>query len=155
MTPAINELKKNKIAFTIHKYKHDPKIDNYGLEAANKLNVDANRVYKTLLAQLNTKELIVAIIPVNKSLNLKVVANYFEVKSAQMANKDEAQKVTGYLLGGISAFGQKKRLRTVLDVSSKEFETIYISGGKRGLDLQIKPLDIIEVLNSNYAEVSI
>ena len=155
MTPAINELKKNKIDFSIHKYKHDPKIDNYGLEAAEKLNIDANRVYKTLLAQLNTKELVVAIIPVNKSLNLKSLASYFEAKSASMADKDEAQKVTGYLLGGISAFGQKKRLRTIVDATSKEFETIYISGGKRGLDLQIKPSDIIKVLNSNYCEVSI
>ena len=155
MTPAINELKKNKIEFNIHKYKHDPKVENYGLEAAEKLNIDANRVYKTLLAQLNTKELIVAIIPVNKSLNLKAVANYFEVKSALMANKDEAQKVTGYLLGGISAFGQKKRLKTILDNTSKDFETIYVSGGKRGLDLQLKPSDIINVLNSNYCEVSI
>lgn len=155
MTPAINELKKNKIDFSIHKYKHDPKIDNYGLEAAEKLNIDANRVYKTLLAQLNTKELVVAIIPVNKSLNLKSLASYFEAKSASMADKDEAQKVTGYLLGGISAFGQKKRLRTIVDATSKVFETIYISGGKRGLDLQIKPSDIIKVLNSNYCEVSI
>ena len=155
MTPAINELKKNKVSFTIHKYKHDPKVTNYGLEASEKLDLDANMVYKTLLAQLNTKELIVAIIPVNKSLNLKEVATHFKVKNAVMANKDEAQKVTGYLLGGISAFGQKKRLRTVLDDSAKSFETIYISGGKRGLDLQINPDDIIKVLDANYSSISI
>jgi Cys-tRNA(Pro)/Cys-tRNA(Cys) deacylase len=155
LTPAINELKKNKIPFTIHKYKHDPKVTNYGLEASEKLNIDANMVYKTLLAQLNTKELIVAIIPVNKSLNLKEVASFFKVKSAVLANKDEAQKVTGYLLGGISAFGQKKRLRTILDLSAKSFETIYISGGKRGLDLQLDPNVIIKVLNSNYCNIAI
>jgi Cys-tRNA(Pro)/Cys-tRNA(Cys) deacylase len=155
LTPAINELKKNKVSFTIHKYKHDPKVTNYGLEACEKLNLDANMVYKTLLAELNPKELVVAIIPVNKSLNLKALASYFNSKSAIMANKDEAQKVTGYLLGGISAFGQKKRLRTILDTSAKNYETIYISGGKRGLDLEIKPLDILEVLNCKYAEVSI
>ena len=91
----------------------------------------------------------------NKSLNLKAVASYFNSKNAIMANKDEAQKVTGYLLGGISAFGQKKRLRTILDSTSKEFETIYISGGKRGLDLQLKPKDIIKVLNSDYVDISI
>lgn len=155
MTPAINELKKNKISFNIHKYKHDPKVLNYGLEAATKLNIDAKIVFKTLLAQLNPKEIVVCVIPVNKSLNLKEVASFFKVKSANMADKDEAQKVTGYLLGGISAFGQKKKHRTLLDLSAKEYNTIYISGGKRGLDLELSPNDIIKVLNSDYKDISI
>ena len=155
MTPAINELKKHKITFIMHKYKHDPKVTNYGLEAAEKLNLDAARVYKTLLVELNPKELVVCIIPVNKSLNLKTVASSFESKNALMANKDEAQKATGYLLGGISAFGQKKKHRTLLDVSAQNFETIYISGGKRGLDIEVNPKDIIKVLNSNYENISV
>ncbi len=155
MTPAINELKKHKISFLIHKYKHDPKVLNYGLEAAEKLNLDPSRVYKTLLAEINPKELVVCLIPVNKSLNLKVVANSFKSKNALMANKDEAQKATGYLLGGISAFGQKKKHRTLLDISAKEYETIYISGGKRGLDIEVNPKDIIDILNSKYEDLSI
>ena len=155
MTPAINELKKHKIAFVMHKYKHDPKVSNYGLEAAEKLNLDAARVYKTLLVELNPKELVVCIIPVNKSLNLKAVASSFESKNALMANKDEAQKATGYLLGGISAFGQKKKHRTLLDVSAKDFLTIYISGGKRGLDIEVNPKDIIKVLNSKYEDLAV
>ena len=154
MTPAINELKKHKIAFVIHKYKHDPKVTNYGLEAAQKLNLDANRVYKTLLVELNPKELVVCIIPVNKSLNIKVVASFFESKNALMANKKKKKKTTGYLLGGISAFGQKKKHRTLIDSSAKNFETIYISGGKRGLDIEINPLDIIKVLKANYEDIA-
>jgi len=155
LTPAINELKKHKINFIIHKYKHDPKVTNYGLEAADKLNLDAKRVYKTLLVELNPKELVVNIIPVNKSLNLKVVASFFKSKNALMANKDEAQKATGYLLGGISAFGQKKRHRTLLDSSAQDFETIYISGGKRGLDIEVSPKDIIKTLNCNYEKLAV
>lgn len=139
----------------MHKYKHDPKVSNYGLEAADKLNLDASRVYKTLLVEISPKELIVNIIPVNKSLNLKAVASFFKSKNAVMANKDEAQKATGYLLGGISAFGQKKKHRTLLDSSAKDFETIYISGGKRGLDIEVNPKDIIKVLNSNYEKLAV
>lgn len=139
----------------MHKYKHDPKVTNYGLEAADKLNLDASRVYKTLLVELNPKELVVNIIPVNKSLNLKAVASFFKSKNALMANKDEAQKATGYKLGGISAFGQKKKHRTLLDSSAQEFETIYISGGKRGLDIEVSPCDIIDFLNSNYENIAI
>ncbi len=155
MTPAINFLKKNKCEFKIHKYKHDPKVTNYGLEASEKLNLDANLVYKTLLAQVNQNEFVVAIIPVNKSLNLKALATHFNSKNAKMADKDEAQKVSGYLLGGISAFGQKRRLKTVLDFSAKSYESIYISAGKRGLDLQINPNNIIELLDSSYNNISI
>lgn len=155
MTPAINELKKNKIPFVIHKYKHDPKVLNYGLEASQKLNLDPNRVYKTLLCELNPKELVVCIIPVNKNLDLKEVATVFKVKNALMADKNEAVKVTGYLLGGISAFGQKKKHRTILDETAKDYKTIYISGGKRGLDIEINPNDIIKSLNSNYENIGI
>jgi Cys-tRNA(Pro)/Cys-tRNA(Cys) deacylase len=155
MTPAINLLKKNKIDFKIHKYEHESHITNYGLEAASKLGLDESRVYKTLLCELTPKQLVVGIIPVNKSISLKQIAKSFNVKSAKMANKDEASKVTGYLLGGISAFGQKKQLKTLLDDSSKNYETIFVSGGKRGLDIEIKAEDIISVLNANYADIGI
>lgn len=148
MTPAINLLKKNKCDFKIHKYDHDPACTNFGLEAAEKLGFDENRVFKTLLVELNPKELAVGIIPVNCSMSLKNIANALKVKSAKMAKKDEAQKVTGYLLGGISPFGQKKRLRTIIDESAFSFDSIYVSGGKRGLDIEVKPADIIKLLVS-------
>ena len=153
MTPAINLLKKNKCDFKIHKYEHDPACTNFGLEAAQKLGLDENRVFKTLLVELNPKELAVGIIPVNSQMSLKQIATSFKVKSAKMADKNEAQKVTGYLLGGISPFGQKKRLKTVLDDSAKAFETIYVSGGKRGLDIEVKPEDINNLLNAFFFNI--
>ena len=115
MTPAIDLLKKNKCDFKVHKYEHDPECTNFGEEAALKLGLDENQVYKTLLVELTPKELVVCVLPVANQLSLKDVASAFEVKKAVMANKDEAQKVTGYLLGGISPLGQKKLLRTLLD----------------------------------------
>lgn len=155
MTPAINLLKKNKCSFKIHKYHHDPKCTNYGEEAARKLNLDENKVFKTLLVELNPKELIVAILPVNCSLSLKNVANIFKVKNAKMADKQEAEKVTGYLLGGISPLGQKKKLRTVINQSAFNYETIFVSGGKRGLDIELKPKDLEKFLNAIRSEITV
>ncbi|WP_320033495.1 Cys-tRNA(Pro) deacylase [Halarcobacter sp.] len=154
MTPAVNLLKKNKIKFEIHKYDHDPDNTDFGKEAVEKLNLDANRVFKTLLTELTPKELVVCVIPVSKMLSLKDVASTFGVKKAQMANKDEAQKVTGYLLGGISPLGQKKRLKTAIDKSAFEFDTIYISGGKRGLDIEVNPNDLKKLLNAKEEKIS-
>lgn len=155
MTPAINLLKKNKLDFKIHKYHHNPANTNYGLEAAQELGLEEDRVYKTLLVELNSKELAVGIIPVNKSMSLKNISFALNVKSAVMANKDEAQKVTGYLLGGISPFGQKKLLKTVLDKSAMNYETIYVSGGRRGLDIEVKPSDILQLLNAICCDIAV
>jgi len=155
MTPAINLLKKNKCDFKILKYDHDPECTNFGLEAAQKLNLNSNQVYKTLLVELSSKELCVGIIPVNCKMSLKDIAKALGSKNAIMADKNEAQKVTGYLIGGISPFGQKKRLKTVLDSSAKNFETIYVSGGRRGLDIEVKVEDMIKILNLKTADISI
>ena len=155
MTPAINLLKKEKCDFKIHKYDHDPECTNFGEEAALKLGLDENQVYKTLLVELTPKELVVCVLPVANQLSLKDVANAFDVKKAVMANKDEAQKVTGYLLGGISPLGQKKLLRTVLDESVNKFETIFVSGGKRGLDIEVKPKDLTKLLSARIYEIAI
>jgi len=154
MTPAINLLKKNKCDFKIHKYEHDPACTNYGLEAAQKLGLDENRVFKTLLVELNPKELAVGLIPVNCSMSLKNIATALASKNAKMADKNEAQKSTGYLLGGISPIGQKKKLRTVIDQSAFSFETIYVSGGKRGLDIEIKTQDIMKLLNAKKYKIT-
>jgi len=153
MTPAINLLKKEKCDFKIHKYEHDPACTNFGDEAVEKLGLDANQVYKTLLVELTPKELVVCVIPVSKQLSLKEVADIFGVKKAQMAQKDEAQKVTGYLLGGISPLGQKKLLRTVLDESINDFKTIFISGGKRGLDIELNPKDLEVILKAKVGRI--
>ena len=153
MTPAINLLKKNKCDFKIHKYDHDPECTNFGEEAALKLGLDENQVYKTLLVELTPKELVVCVLPVANQLSLKEVASVFDVKKAVMASKDEAQKVTGYLLGGISPLGQKKLLKTVLDESVNKFKTIFISGGKRGLDIEVKPQDLQKLLNAKINKI--
>ncbi|MCT7910573.1 Cys-tRNA(Pro) deacylase [Arcobacter lacus] len=154
MTPAINLLKKNKCDFKIHKYEHDSDCTNFGDEAVEKLGLDANQVYKTLLVELTPKELVVCVLPVANQLSLKEVATIFGVKKTEMASKDEAQKVTGYLLGGISPLGQKKLLRTVLDESTKSFETIFISGGKRGLDIEVKPKDLEVLLKAKIGKIT-
>ena len=154
MTPAIRLLKKNKCDFKIHKYDHDPACTNFGEEAVIKLNLDKNRVFKTLLVELTPKELIVCVIPVSKQLSLKDVANAVKVKKAQMADKDEAQKVTGYLLGGISPLGQKKRLKTLVDESAFNYETIFVSGGKRGLDIELKAEDIVSLVGAQKFLIS-
>ena len=154
MTPAINLLKKNKIPFIVHKYDHDPLCTNYGEEAAQKLGLDANQVFKTLLVELNPKELAVGVIPVNCTMSLKQIASALKAKNAVMANKDEAQKVTGYLLGGISPLGQKKLLRTVIDESAFSYDTIYVSGGKRGLDIQINPQDLKTLLRALQQKIT-
>ena len=153
MTPAIDLLKKNKCDFKIHKYDHDPACTNFGNEAVQKLGLDASQVYKTLLVELTPKQLVVCVLPVENQLSLKDVATAFDVKKAVMANKDEAQKVTGYLLGGISPLGQKKLLKTVLDESVNKFETIFISGCKRGLDIEVKPCDLEKLLKAKIHKI--
>ncbi len=119
------------------------------------MDLDADQVYKTLLVELTPKELVVCVVPVSKMLSLKEVASAFKAKKAVMADKEEAQKVTGYLLGGISPLGQKKRLKTLIDSMAFNFKTIFISGGKRGLDLELSPSSLKELLNAKEGNISV
>lgn len=142
MTPAINLAKQHRIAHRVHQYQHDPACPSYGLEAATKLGVDPCRVFKTLVIALDTRTLAVAVIPVSRQLNLKLAATALRAKKAQMAAKTEVQRATGYLLGGVSPLGQKRRLATLIDESAGEFDTIMVSAGRRGLEIELSVADL-------------
>lgn len=152
MTPACKILQSQKIAFTIHEYQHDPNVKNFGLEAAEKLGLSVEEVFKTLLVT-DDKNFYVAVIPVQYQLSLKKVAAALGCKKLHMADVKDAERLTGYLVGGISPFGQKKRLKTVLDQQATELEKIYVSGGKRGLDIGVHPNALQQVLNAAFADI--
>jgi len=153
MTPAINFLKKNKVDYQVLDYKHDTNAESYGAEAAAKLNLPEAVVYKTLVVSTDTKQLAVAIIPVSTKLNLKKVASVIKCKKVMMADPAIVERTTGYVLGGVSPLGQKKRLTTVVDSSALEHDMIYVSAGKRGLEIGLSPIALIKQLNAETAEV--
>ena len=142
MTPAITSARKAGIEFELHEYEHDPDARAFGLEAAEKLGLDPARVFKTLVVELDDGSLAVAIIPVAARLSMKAMARAAGAKRAVMAERAAAERATGYVMGGISPIGQKKRLPTVIDESAAAFETVYVSGGRRGLDLELAPGDL-------------
>ncbi len=152
MTPATKLLKANKIDFSIHEYEHDANAKSFGLEAAEKLNLRVEEVFKTLLVT-DEKNYFVAILPVHHQLNLKKVAQAVGAKKLKMSDPKDAERLTGYLVGGISPVGQKKRLKTVIDQSTVQLEKLYVSGGKRGLDIGLKPQDLAKVLSATFADV--
>ncbi|WP_291375338.1 Cys-tRNA(Pro) deacylase [Acinetobacter sp. UBA6720] len=152
MTPATKLLKANKIEFSIHEYEHDANAKSFGLEAAEKLNLRVEEVFKTLLVT-DEKNYFVAILPVHHQLNLKKVAQAVGAKKLKMSAPKDAERLTGYLVGGISPVGQKKILKTVIDQSAEQLEKLYVSGGKRGLDIGLKPQDLAKVLSASFADL--
>lgn len=154
MTPAVNSAKKAKIKFSVHQYEHDSGHASYGLEAAEKLAIAAERVFKTLVVKLDAKQLIVAILPVNSMLNMKHVAKACGGRKAEMADKAEVQRSTGYVLGGVSPLGQKKSLKTVIDQPAQLYSTIYVSGGRRGLEIELAATDLQTLTRAMFAPLS-
>jgi len=153
MTPGINVAKKAKIAHKVHEYTHNPSSESYGLEAAEKLGVPEARVFKTLVVSLDNKGLAVGVIPVSSMLSMKLIAKAARVKKAIMAAQSDVERSTGYVLGGVSPLGQKKRLKTILDSSARNHPTIYVSAGRRGLEIELSPDDLVKLVNGVFAEI--
>lgn len=153
MTPAISEAKKQKIHFKIHQYSHDPDHSSYGMEAVKSLGFEATRVFKTLVLQLDNGKLSVGIVPVSGQLNLKQFARAAGGKKAAMADASLVQRSTGYVLGGVSPLGQKKKLSTIIDASAADHETIFISGGRRGLTIELSPDDLCRLTSGIFAPI--
>ncbi|HWL43797.1 MAG TPA: Cys-tRNA(Pro) deacylase [Ilumatobacter sp.] len=160
MTPAIEQLKAAGVAYATHEYERDERAaDGFGREAAAKLGLDPDQVFKTLLVTYDDPAgraaQAVAIVPVSGKLSLKAVGVALGTKRVEMCEPKLAERLTGYVVGGISPFGQRKPLPTVLDETATLFDTIYVSGGKRGLDLALAPDDLIRVLAATVADVAL
>ena len=152
-TPATALLTKAGIAFTLHPYDHDPRSQAYGEEAAAALGVDPARIFKTLIATVEGR-LACAVVPVAARLDLKAFAAALGGKRAELADPAAAARATGYVVGGISPLGQRSRLRVVVDSSAEQFETVYVSAGKRGLQVQLAPADLVRAANAVLASIA-
>ncbi len=153
MTPAINAAKRAKVNFDILSYEHDPNAGAYGLEAAQKLALEPQYVFKTLVAQCDTN-MVVAIIPVAKQLNLKALAIHCQCKKAVLAEPKQVTSKTGYIMGGVSPLGQKTKLTTVIDQDAHDLSYIYVSAGKRGLEIKLSPQDLQQLTQAQFAHIS-
>ena len=153
MTPAITQARKAKITYSIHEYHHSPSCDSYGSEAAEKLGLSEERVFKTLVVRLDDERLVVGVLPVTSMLNMKYLAKAAKAKKAVMADKAQVVKATGYVLGGVSPLGQKKRLSTFIDSSAAAFPTIYVSAGRRGLEIELQSEDLLKLTGGLYTEL--
>lgn len=152
-TPATRALHAAKIPFTEHVYDHDPAVTDYGHEAATALGVSEDRVFKTLIVESDAG-LAVVIVPVGAMTDLKSVATTLGVKKAALAPTADAQRSSGYVVGGISPFGQRRRLPTVLDKSATGHPSILVSGGRRGFDVEVDPRDLVSLLDAFVAPVA-
>ena len=153
-TPATALLTREGIAFTLHPYEHDPRAQAYGDEAAAALGVDPEQIFKTLIASVDGAALACAVVPVASRLDLKAFAAALGGKRAELADPAAAARATGYVVGGISPIGQKTRLATVVDETAQLFDTVYVSAGKRGLQVQLTPADLLRATGARYAAIA-
>ncbi|MDO9379345.1 MAG: Cys-tRNA(Pro) deacylase [Nocardioidaceae bacterium] len=152
-TPATVLLEKAGVTFAVRAYEHDPRAASFGLEAADALGVDPSRVLKTLVVEADGG-LAVAVVPVDTHLDLKAVARALGAKKAQMADPAAAERSSGYVVGGISPLGQRRPLPTVVDASASAWDTVLVSGGRRGLDLELSPHDLVTLTSATLADVA-
>jgi Cys-tRNA(Pro)/Cys-tRNA(Cys) deacylase len=152
-TPATAALSAAGVPFVLHPYAHDPSAASYGAEAAEALGIDPGRVFKTLMVEVEGK-LAVGIVPVSGTLDLKAFAAALGSKKAAMADPAAAQRRTGYVLGGISPLGQRLPSPTVLDAGALALETLLVSGGRRGLDIELAPADLVRLTDAVTAPIS-
>ena len=154
MTPAIHAAKRAALTFQVHAYVHDPRATAYGEEAATALGLPPERVFKTLVVSLEGSGLAVAVVPVSGLLDMKRCAAVLGAKKCEMADKGDAERATGYVPGGISPLGQKRRLRTLIDASARAFPTLYVSAGRRGLEIELAPEDLARLTGGTFADIS-
>jgi Cys-tRNA(Pro)/Cys-tRNA(Cys) deacylase len=152
-TPATRALTHAGVDFRLRPYDHEAGAQSYGLEAAARLGVDPARVFKTLVVDADGT-LCVGIVPVDRSLDLKALAAAVDAKRASMAERSAAERATGYVLGGISPLGQRRRMRTVLDESALGHATVLVSGGRRGLDVELSPADLARLTDATTAPIA-
>jgi Cys-tRNA(Pro)/Cys-tRNA(Cys) deacylase len=152
-TPALDALRRAGVEHRVHTYDHDPAAPSFGREAAEALGVDGGRVYKTLMATVGDG-LVVALVPVLDSLDLKALAAAMGAKRAGMADPAVAERTTGYVVGAISPLGQKKKLPTVVDVSAEAWATVFCSGGRRGLEIEVAPADLVRLTGARVAPIA-
>ena len=153
-TPATVTLDKAGVAYTLHPYSHDDRADSYGEEAAAALEVDPRRIFKTLIASVDGR-LVCGVVPVAGKLNLKALAAAADGKKAEMAEPAKAKRATGYVLGGISPLGGRKRLPTLLDSSALGQATLLVSAGQRGLQMELSPADLVQLTAAVTAELTV
>jgi len=150
MTPAIDVAREAGIEHQLHQYQHDPASAGYGTEAAEKLGLNPACVFKTLVVAVDTRILVVAIVPVNAMLSMKLIAKAAGGKKASMADKQQVQRSSGYVLGGVSPLGQKRPLTTFIDKSAQLFERIHVSAGRRGLEVELAPEDLAALTQGHF-----
>lgn len=158
MTPAINELVAAGTRYSVHEYERSDVLQDFGVEAADKLGLDRDQVFKTLLVtyeRAGTPNHAVGVVPVSGRLDLKAIATALGAKRVEMCDPGLAERVTGYVVGGISPLGQRKRLPTVIDETAMSFDIIYVSGGKRGLDIGVAPQDLANLLDAVVADITV
>jgi Cys-tRNA(Pro)/Cys-tRNA(Cys) deacylase len=154
MTPAVKLLQHNNVAHRVLTYDHDPAGGSYGIEAVEALGVAADRVFKTLVAVVDQARHVVGVVPVSSRLDLKAIAAAAGGKKAAMAERAEAERLTGYVLGGISPLGQRRQLATFVDHSARAAPVMYVSGGRRGLEIELTPDDLVATVRGRFAPIA-